>query len=266
VSELTGHPAIKPPAPQSVPVFQVVVTDKKRRSKYVGVGNGVLLDHDTQGGIIVTNAHLINFEGGYRSNECFVYLPHAQRYHRAESNKGWINWNADLAYVRLAGVDLSSYPQVSLKTSGFNKYEKIWLMGNVSKGLENRRFVTIPGRVTRWKSNFGVTLPDVQDMWDMEKKLIVAHDRKRVLYKNYIKFRLFGGNEKIVPKMSGSALVDQDGKLVGILSKGDGDDGLGIPSAEFKTDNRRPPIHPAVPQEQPSFRQRLYSRLAMVAA
>jgi hypothetical protein len=206
-----------------VPVFKCAIETQNNRG---GCANAVLIDKKK--GIFVTNAHVVNAYETHRTNRLYIYLPHTEKYHRAETRPDWFNWDADLAYLRVK-EDLSAYPEAILRQKKGDGYEDLHVAGYF---MGEDPLVTGKGHVSAWRSEVGITLPMLTEMWDAKEKWFLKKEERPLLYSNYI--YIWMHDNILKPSMSGSPLLDKEGRITGILSRGGEKASLFIPASEIK--------------------------------
>jgi S1-C subfamily serine protease len=185
--------------PQLSPVFPIEVSNSRLRK--AAAGNAILINREN--GVFVTCAHVADPWEDYRKTDHYIYVPHEERFQKAEASKHWFNRDAGLAYLRLPGNFLG-YPPVKIRITNAIEQEEIRVIGcnYPDKSSSERTGIIL---------NLGVACTDLN-----------------FIYKDYIQYRAQGGGRG----WSGSAVVDAEDRLVGVHSMG-GRTQLAIPASEI---------------------------------
>lgn len=206
------------------PVFKCAVLAGNEKGGYA---NAVLIDRDK--GIFVTNAHVVNAYNKHRTNRIYIRLPLSEKFVQAESRPEWLNWDADLAYIRVRD-DLSAYPQAILRHIKGNGCEDVWIKGYFKA---EDPLLTEKGHVASWRSGIGVTLTMLQELLAAQERWLFLEKAERsLLYTDYIHVWMQEGSS-LKPSMSGSPLLDKEGRVMGIISRGGRHSALCIPASDI---------------------------------
>lgn len=208
-------------------VFQIAVWNRKKNEG--GFGNAVLIDKSR--GVFITNAHIVDAYRSFKTNELRIGTPLKKVFHVVECQRSWINWDADLALVRLKDVSVVSSCAIPtmLRMRKTDAYERILVAGYLDEDP-----LLLDGRIVRHKQAHNITLPSATEMLRLERQWFVSREDRSKLYNEYVWFHLHPG--KLYGGMSGSALITPDEHLVGIVSRAidGGDHGLAVPSHEIE--------------------------------
>lgn len=148
--------------------------------KKTSAANAVLIDKEK--GIFVTNRHVAESGRGWKEREIYIGLPHTRRLHMVA--KTWLHPEVDLACLQLK-TDLSPYPSVPI---------------NPARPKDITFDNPMTGRIQGYAA--------YDDVPSSAPINIYAVNRGEIIYEADEKF--------IEPGRSGSAVLDDEGRLIGI--------------------------------------------------
>ncbi len=157
------------------------------------MANAILVDREK--GLFVTNAHVVDNANDFTRNEHHLYLPHTRQWCRAQGDSRWIDWKADLAYLRLQGQDLSRYEVLPIKRRNSHSSDRVKVIGHPPV-MEHTEAVEAEATVLDWNYVFPI------------------ENRGRTTFTPHIWLSW----EKNKGPRSGSAVVDDENCLAGFIS------------------------------------------------
>ena len=197
-------------------VFQVKIRNKGREENRYATALLV----SKQYGLFLSTTHVFTAHC-----EVAVYIPSSGNYVPLNVPASSIDWESSLALGQLAAQHtdlLDTYSEASFRGVTTNdKRAKISIDGF---GDEDEHLL-LNGRILWHQCPYGVTLPMLEEMWRAESKWFPTKEDREKLYKRFVLLS-FGENSGAIA--SGSAVIDETGCVLGIVSRNDGTVGLAI--------------------------------------
>lgn len=219
-----------------LPGFIRPIAVRNYANELIGTANSVIIDK--QKGILVTNAHVVK-----DAKSADVRLESG--WFRAGIDKLWINWEADIALVRLKDwVGKAKLEEASLT-------DEIPPTGSILelKGYLHREEASPKAHLfyqhwrrptlKRQQTTYCVTIGSCGHLLKLlEIELELGSLPKEMLsyfYTEFIHFENANASKTLSRKgLSGSPFLDEKGRVVGILSDGNNHHALAIPAKEIK--------------------------------
>jgi len=239
VSTPAGTPTPTPsPAPVITPPYVAHIAVMDETGWIVGFANAVLVD-DVEG-FFVTNAHVI------ATGETFLLILGSQVYEQVETEEEWINWEADLALVKIDVAQVTSpLPKPPSFVEPPSVGSSVTVSGYVVDPAQMHKLPTsyysVAARIESIQSWWGITLGAAVDVLvvsrQFEARMKVPKEDWHLLYTNYIelkRLRYGGENDGFREGLSGSPVLTEDGNVIGILSGANEGAGVAVPAKEIK--------------------------------
>lgn len=214
----------------SFPFFTTLVTITSLGGN--SFANGIVLDPSR--GIILVNAHILGCMRRYKISIPDPNNPrHAFLQRDANVIKECINWDTDIALLRLKPhEDVLDFP-VPVFAGVPDQFQKVRLASTVVDKKGERQELKTEGSVVNPRSTYATNLGGLMKLWDLDERFLPLSKIERSM--RYEGFIFLNCRCKLLCGMSGSAVLDDQSRLLGILSRGsESGEGLAIPSKEIE--------------------------------
>lgn len=210
-------------------------------------GNTFLIDKDY--GLFVTNAHIAGDEGVIKGEERACGIKILGKWYKGEVHKEWVNWEADLAIVRINPTKVKKFPKAASLVDPPSIGSSVTIKGYQGNATDNEEY---PYRIKCSIANIDAHCDDISDkllphlMFQRSALQALREEGENVpkedlkfIYPYYIILTEAKNRPKFERGISGSPVISKNGNVVGIISWGGFSGGYFLafaqPAAEIKT-------------------------------
>lgn len=192
-------------------------------------GNAILVNKEK--GIFATCAHVLH----RRWNEYKLLLHHGERMGGVKVVERWHHWDADIALVRIDQEKLWALRDYSDATMIDSLPQNLSFPKLNVTGFVNTEPFSHTVSYMRFPTNFAITGPNYFERDEVRHMWHVPKSKRSILYENYMYLLVDG----VALGASGSAVVNSDGHLMGMISHASDSQALAIPASEIMKFARR---------------------------
>lgn len=226
----------------ALPPFSVPIVVMDGAWKDIGFANAVLIDREL--GVLASNAHVAAFGPRFK-------VRIGASWYGVEPISSCISWHADLAFFRISRLDRFVLPAAAeLHWRTFAPSEEFQVASYVLEEPNDNGLViktqTVTVSLLKEKSDWGISLMSGVERIELLYRRYMGETIPNVevhkLYENFLAVKISDKRREelpwdydmLRPGTSGSAVVDKDGKVVGIHSSANSGRALAVPAFEVQ--------------------------------